>query len=893
MLTKLFDFFQLFCVTDGSLMLGLSLPILEANMLLYFADFYHMVKRKSRQETMALLCIPCLAVFTLSFFAMTFVRVPKPGELGAFLTALSEPGLSLSLLMVSALYVLLWLSAYIFKQKYGRRQMVSWILSSIPDFIFCFGIVAGSLGRLALGMDFLTAYGQRVVWLYLYCIYFLACKIILLIVFTLISLYSMRLPFRWKEGRNPVFFLSRYFLFYQNAMARNTLLFGLIILAGVLVPLVLFEDETTPEQMFLIVGTLVCCIAIIFFCSTIAVRTGLRQFLRWGNEYRVKELFCREYFTQEPLYQDSQYTVTRHFLIAEQYPALVYFWGKLCRVSDRHIDKDGECSQLSFADGQTCRMSIQEALDSRPVFEYAKSLLENGTSLKEDWLQQSSAVLAEDTSAKKMKSPSKIIFAAAVISLVFVCAAYGFYRQTDLYAYIQELKIAGQFYEDGRYLNAMEHYKEALGYRPDSVEAADGYFDARLALARENLSIGGTSDTLYSWLIKKRPQESYLYLEEAQVYLIGGKYTKALELLHKGYEMTQDQTLLEKEAYVREHIVATYKKETQLQRPTIIYTYDHNGNLLTEDEYYASTSGECYSSNQYTYDENQRVIKKYYSFSMYTGYTWEESSEYFYDSNGREWARVTWHDTTNNAMWLWSCRYLSYDAMGRLTRVEYSDGNDDNPQAFMTAERSLDEIHVYEEQADGGLLEVTTTLHPLAEYSFYSDEPYVYSVQVTQYDTAGNCVEIDKYIKNRDENDEYLLNEDSVWKITAAQAQNLRARDWMNILETLDLEDNQCDTKCLKKIWKYDSNGNEIFYEGNSMTKLFEYDEEQHLISEIILDDSGKPALTYDHQYNELGLCTKTRITDERNGTTGYRYINYEYEYAYTGEPLWEAEFGW
>lgn len=380
-IAELMNFFQLYIDIDGGILsgsLGAGMLILYANVILYFLDFYQEVKRKSREETLALLSIPFLVSLVGAALASILVYIPKAGglRLEAFMDALSDSKLPLLLLALPMLYGICWLIVYISRKKRGGKESYRWVCSCIPDYFFCVGAVIGSLGGTVWGRSFLAAYGQRILWLYLWSIYLLCCKIVLLIFLNLVRLYTLRLPFRWKEGKNPASFVKRYFFFYQNAMARSALLFGAVALACVGGPLFLYEEGKTLWWGILFLFAFGGCLWGIFLFATRSVRAGLRKFSEWGDWNRITELFCREYFAQEVLYRNSDFTVTRHFLVAEQYAARVYYWENLRSVSGKIADKNGVGRELAFADGQVCYMPLAEAEENRQVFAYAEEVLE-------------------------------------------------------------------------------------------------------------------------------------------------------------------------------------------------------------------------------------------------------------------------------------------------------------------------------------------------------------------------------------------------------------------------------------------------------------------------------------------------------------------------------------
>lgn len=881
MIEELKDFFQLYIDISGSFMsssLEISMLGIYTNVILYLFDFYQMVKRKSREETTALLLVPFLVSVVGAFLAAILLRVPKAGELGAFLKVLSDDKLSILLLMIPALYGAFWLTTYISRKKQGRKETCRWLCACIPDYFFCAGIVVGSLGRVVFGRSFLAAYGQRILWLYLYCIYFLCCKIILLILLNLIRLYTLRLPFRWREGKNPVSFVKRYFLFYQNAMARSALLFGTMVSACVGVPLAL-EEEEAPWWGILILLFLCGCLWGIFMFATRSVRAGLRKFSEWGNRDRVMELFCREYFAQEPLYHNSCFTVTRHFLVAEQYPALVYFWGNLSGISGRIVDKDGESRQLSFTDGQVCRMTLEEAEENKKVFAYAEATLERKADLTADVLWTDREVGRSGSKHGKRTQPLHVewVVKGIVCAMVIMGAiAYGMYRQSDVYAYKQYLQRANEDYVRGQYQSSMDNYKEALALKPDSETAKEGYFDAGLALARENLSQGDDSTTLYQWLIKTHPEESELYVEAAQLFLMREEYLQALAILQEGYRETKDVRLVEKEAYVKENIKVRSMKKMSFGTPTVtvFYTYDPNGNVLTE-EYYKLGNNDQEELDErftYTYNDDQQTVRTESHFTSYES----TETEYWYDEAGRETVRLN-RDLEDET---WSCRYTTYDEQGRVCKIEYSHGQGDTLKDFRSGERRLEEIHVYEEQEDGGYLEMDQRY----------DSGALWMLWINRYDVSGNCTESDEYLQSAEKS--LLLPEDvALWRISAEEAESLSAADWMERWKALDLEAEDCVTVCVNHTnWKYDVHGNMILEEREGMSKTMEYDEEQRVVVETkhYSDRNGhsNTFFTYTHEYNELGqrMKTSTKIVTQ---DTGYRYTNYEYTYVYAGQALW------
>uniref|UniRef100_UPI004057B971 hypothetical protein n=1 Tax=Acetatifactor sp. TaxID=1872090 RepID=UPI004057B971 len=250
--------------------------------------------------------------------------------------------------------------------KRKRKDVHKWLLSCIPDICFSVMILLGAVCQWIVRKDIFL-------WLYLYSIYFLCCKVLLLTIGNVVRIYSLKITvFRWKERKNSTAFLARYFLFYQNAIARNVFLFmfGLLIPLTVLLNDVGWTSETASIMGFLYLGALLP-----LGLSCMPAKAGLNQFAAWGDSERLKRLFCQEYFAEDHLYHDDNFTVTKHFLIEEQRPATVYYWPCLKSISGWIIDKDNRHKSFFFTDGKECRFTPEEAKLSEQVFRYAQNNL--------------------------------------------------------------------------------------------------------------------------------------------------------------------------------------------------------------------------------------------------------------------------------------------------------------------------------------------------------------------------------------------------------------------------------------------------------------------------------------------------------------------------------------
>lgn len=354
--------------------------ILYGNVGLYLLDFYSVVKRKHTAETVAMMALPVVVSVMGSVFAGLMVQVPNPKHLGKFAAALQSRSLNVSLVLMVVIYLLLWAVTFLSfgtfsfgkfaLKKRKQEDVLRWILSGILDYCFAAMILVCS-GWCSISGESLFVSGREwLLWLYLYAFYLLGCKTVLLAVALFVRLYSVRITiFKWKEGKNPSAFLFRYFVFYQNAIVRNTLLVEL----GILIPLTsaLNGEGWTYEGVGMMGFLWFCGVFVILFSLSPAMN-ALYKFRAWGEPRRMRELFCHEYFVEEPLCKIEEYTLTRHFLIDNQSPGTFYYWPFVKSVSGWVTDKKGKTRTIYFLEGTNCTISGEETEGLSPIFEYAK-----------------------------------------------------------------------------------------------------------------------------------------------------------------------------------------------------------------------------------------------------------------------------------------------------------------------------------------------------------------------------------------------------------------------------------------------------------------------------------------------------------------------------------------
>lgn len=378
---ELVSFFQLFVNLNVALGqdFAVTMLILYASAALYIADFYQLVKRKTQAENMAILCIPFTVSMMGTALASLMVEVPRPGteRMSLFLQALESEKLQHKLVPAAFLWLFLWAVCYWLQRKRGKKEVIRWVLSCIPDalcaavILFCF-----VYDRICGKRPFFSA-SEWILWVYLYALYFLCCKIILLAIGLFVRLYSARITWaRWREGKNPSAFLKRYFYIYQSAILRNVLLFEGGILTFLTV--MLFISPPLPHERanaVMIMGFLYAGAVMVIAIATAPIRKSLARFRAWGDEGQLKELFCREYFTQEPVAANESFVVTRHFLVDVQSPAAVYYWGDLQRVGGWHLDGKGKSRSFYFNKAGELKISEAEGAASEAAVSYAKSFV--------------------------------------------------------------------------------------------------------------------------------------------------------------------------------------------------------------------------------------------------------------------------------------------------------------------------------------------------------------------------------------------------------------------------------------------------------------------------------------------------------------------------------------
>lgn len=429
---ELLSFFYLY-IDDSNLTadsFGVIFILLHINAIIFILDFYGLMKRKSGKETAAIMAVPGILSLVSATLMGFMIHVPNLEGLDKFALALQNSRLHIMLLGLILLYGALWAASLYFHKIYKNKNLWRFVLSCTLDYICAAVILICSVSALIQDEASFLFGLQRILWLYLHAVYLLSCKLVLLAVGLVVRLYCSKLTFfRWREGKNAPAFLFRYFAFYQNAMIRGILLFEL----GILIPFtVAFIKEGWNLLATGIMGFLYLGGAFVTIVNLSPCMNMLDRFGKWGNSFKTKEMFCREYFCEEAVFRNENYTVTRHFLVDEQMPAAVYYWPTLNKVENWSYDKKGKNRSLRFSDGSCCRFSEEEVLSSDQVFQYAKKYLA-GEKISLEGTEKKSSVIStgESTYDKMVKKMAYFIVAIMMCVSMFDFFSLKFGGQTS------------------------------------------------------------------------------------------------------------------------------------------------------------------------------------------------------------------------------------------------------------------------------------------------------------------------------------------------------------------------------------------------------------------------------------------------------------------------------
>jgi len=270
-----------------------------------------------------------------------------------------------------------------------------------------------------------------------------------------------------------------------------------------------------------------------------------------------------------------------------------------------------------------------------------------------------------------------------------------------------------------------------------------------------------------------------------------------------------------------------YHKDAKEPSPRKSYSYDSNGNLISEKTDY---SGNIYEI-RYEYDKNQNVLRQ----ETFSEGVLAESYSYEYDASGNcvkesfLMGEDSWSETVNY-----------YDSQNRLIKTVTHDNFHEGTREY-----------TYNEQGDATKW-VTTSVY----YDDNGDREVTTEMNYRyKYDENGRIVE------------ETSIN-DYGTEITTKYVYNERG-------DVIKKENNGDTDRCIETSYEYDENGilrksTEISNAWTTSLYEAEYNEHGDMVSEksITSDDEH----TYEYTYNEQGLMLTKCARYASGKTTTYRY---------------------
>lgn len=350
----------------------------------YCMDIYQLVKRTTMTETMIGMLLPGMTAFSGAVWLTDYGSLPgKPllAELveQPFSLALSVQMTVCALLfaVIFALTRLCWRGGWKGRRKAGERRWIATytldILTAFTAFATgCYGIFTNLV--LHRGSN-LFAGCSALYGIFLYLLPLLLFKMVLLLLLLLLRVYSAKITvFPYRQGMHAGRYLYRWLLLYHCPLLREVLVFILAI--GLLLGKA--SGETVREDA-LMSAAFFGFLALGYLWAAVRRSTlPLKKFCRWEKAgIDRKEQFCREYFCEEPLFRDEEYTLTKSFLVDERDFSGIFYLGDL-RYLPRGWEHDGGrwTRVIIFGDGS--RIVLEKGKQNceavfRGIDRYAKS----------------------------------------------------------------------------------------------------------------------------------------------------------------------------------------------------------------------------------------------------------------------------------------------------------------------------------------------------------------------------------------------------------------------------------------------------------------------------------------------------------------------------------------
>ncbi|MCM1193251.1 MAG: hypothetical protein NC389_12585 [Acetatifactor muris] len=382
-LTALFQ--ELIEIAEGKITqtaFWLVMALIYLNCILYLMDLYTLVKKKTPGETILIMLLPgTVTVMGAVLFSLLF-QLPASPDLERVWMEAAAPGLWTELLCLAGLFAFLWGLTWRLwrKRRENRLIVVRWIFSYSLDFIMVLLLALVGAAGLAAGVNLPVLAGRLTaglgynlpLYLFLYGTAALVFKMGLMLLAGLTQLYTARISrFPYREGGNPAAAFLIYAVLCQNARVRGALVFWIpgtwfAFWAG---------SEVNDLSMKLFFPALTVLAFMLYLLLALRpVAENMARFDKWGDRKQVLARFCREYFLEEPVIKNSDFTVTRHFLVDERGMMEVFSFDALANVNVHNgwvsDAKKGWTRQLSFLDGGCCVIDGSDR-GAEEIFKYA------------------------------------------------------------------------------------------------------------------------------------------------------------------------------------------------------------------------------------------------------------------------------------------------------------------------------------------------------------------------------------------------------------------------------------------------------------------------------------------------------------------------------------------
>ncbi len=383
------------------------------------------------------------------------------------------------------------------------------------------------------------------------------------------------------------------------------------------------------------------------------------------------------------------------------------------------------------------------------------------------------------------------------------------------------LEMGDAFYAQELYEDALTAYEKALKKDKKNKDALEGQQQCRLALGKQSCAEGEYEEALeyFDAVLEQDPGCGAAYSGAAEVRLAQDQVLEAMELLHTGYEAAGDAALKERADYVAEHTVIL-SRSYESEDGSNLQEYDENGNLLRETYFEDSSMAYYNYEGIYEYDDAGRCVYHEYQ-ELESGWGYSERREY--DGAG------------NETLY----QFVSSDGTGSYQKKEYDEnGNNTMVEEYDYNTGELQYAWYHEYDGNGNCTKDARHNADGSSNIFYYE-----------YDASGNCIT------------ERWENNGSYGSYTGGT--DYSYDDKGNVVSWVSYRDGAVDQSMRAQ---YDEKGNqtlEEYYYGN-------------------IGDS-EPYSAYYYEYDQWGNCTY--------GTTSYGYESvHSYEYDGSGNILRHEE---